>query len=118
MKSFIAWVKASAKSIVSVVGALLAVFVTALSDNQITAVEWWGIAVALATAVATYWVSNDVRTYAKAVVTFLGSISAVVVTSLADGHVDSAEWYGILVAVAAALAVYRVPNDPAIPPAP
>lgn len=50
--------------------------------------------------------------YMKTIVAILGAISTWGITAAADEGITSVEWYGLLGALAAALAVYGAPNTP------
>lgn len=51
--------------------------------------------------------------FRKALAAVLGAFATWGATAaVADGRVDSGEWWGLAVAVAAAFAVWLVPNDP------
>jgi NhaP-type Na+/H+ or K+/H+ antiporter len=51
--------------------------------------------------------------YRKTVVAIVGTvITWLAVAYVPDGHITRAEWYGLIIAIAAALGVYVAPNDP------
>lgn len=50
--------------------------------------------------------------YSKTIAAILGAISTWGITAAADEGINAVEWYGLLGALAAVLAVYSVPNKP------
>lgn len=56
------------------------------------------------------------KVYMKAVVALCGAVSTWGVTAAVDGHFDGVEWFGLVGAVGAALAVAMSPPN-AVPPA-
>jgi NhaP-type Na+/H+ or K+/H+ antiporter len=51
--------------------------------------------------------------YRKTIAAIVGTvITWLAVAYVPDGHITRAEWYGLIIAIAAALGVYVAPNDP------
>jgi hypothetical protein len=57
-----------------------------------------------------------VSRYAKTAAAFLGGVATWGATAVADNAVTPVEWFGLLAAVAAVLAVWGVPNSPPAEP--
>jgi len=53
---------------------------------------------------------NGLSRYSKTIAAILGAVSTWGITAAAEGGINAVEWYGLLGALAAALAVYGIPN--------
>lgn len=103
------------KAFVAIATAVLAVVVTALTDNAVTLVETLGIVVAGLTAVGVYLVPNlngSVGHYAKAVVAVVGVAVQAAVPLVVDGAFPPSAWLLVLLAALGALSVGITPNTP------
>lgn len=101
-----------AKAFVAVATAVLAVLVTAATDNVVSTSEVLGIAVAFLTAVGVYFVPNlsgSVGRYAKAIVAVLGTAVQAAVP-LVDGGWTTTSWLLVVLAALGALTVGIAPN--------
>lgn len=105
-----------AKSFVAILAAVLAVVVTALTDNVVTLVETIGIGVALATAVGVYLVPNldaGPGRYLKVIVAVVGTaLQAAGPLVLNDGTFPASGWLLVLLAALGAVSVGITPNAP------
>ena len=104
---------AYAKSFVAIVTAVLAVVVTALTDNAVSLMELLGIFVAGVTAIGVYLVPNlptGVGRYAKVAVAVVGTALQAAVPLATNGEVSLTGWLLIALAALGALSVGIVPN--------
>jgi hypothetical protein len=104
-----------AKALVAIATAVVALLVTALTDDVVTLVEVLGVGVAGVTAVGVYLVPNlpaGVGRYAKAAVAVVGTGVQAAIPLVTDGTITSSGWLLILLAVLGALSVGIVPNQP------
>ncbi|WP_460701735.1 hypothetical protein, partial [Myceligenerans halotolerans] len=102
-----------AKAIVAILTAALGVLVTALTDDVVTLVEVFGIAIALVSAVSVYLVPNlsdGVGRYAKAIVAVVGTALQAAVPLATEGTITTSGWLLILLAALGAVSVGIVPN--------
>lgn len=105
-----------AKAFVAVATAVLAVLVTALTDNVVTTSEVLGIAIAFLTAVGVYFVPNlpaGVGRWAKAIVAVVGTAVQAAVP-LVDGGWTTSSWLLVALAALGALTVGIAPNAPSV----
>lgn len=100
-----------AKALVAVLAAALTFLVSAMSDGNITNVEWTQLAIAAVTAVGVYVAPNIPEfPYTKTIVAALLAGLNLVVSALSDSTITTSEWLNIGLAVLAALGVYQVAN--------
>lgn len=103
------------KAFVAIATAVLAVLVTALTDNVVTVSEVLGISVAFLTAVGVYLIPNleaGVGRWAKAIVAVVGTAVQAAVP-LVDGGWTTSSWLLVALAALGALTVGIAPNAPA-----
>jgi hypothetical protein len=105
-----------AKAFVAILAAVLAVLVTALTDNIVTLAETIGIGVALVTAVGVYLVPNldtGPGRYLKLIVAVIGTaLQAAGPLVLNDGAFPPSAWLLVLLAALGAISVGITPNAP------
>lgn len=104
-----------AKAFVAVATAVIAVLVTALTDNVVTVSEVLGISIAFLTAVGVYLVPNleaGVGRWAKAIVAVVGT-AVQAAAPLVDGGWTTSSWLLVALAALGALTVGIAPNAPA-----
>ena len=104
---------AYAKSFVAIATAVLAVVVTALTDNAVSLMELLGIFVAGVTAIGVYLVPNlpvGVGRYAKLAVAVVGTALQAAVPLATNGEVSLTGWLLIALAALGAVSVGIVPN--------
>lgn len=102
-----------AKAFVAILTAVLAVLVTALTDNTVTLVEGLGIGVAGLTAVSVYLVPNldaGAGKYAKVIVAVVGTAAQAAVPLVVDGAFPPSAWLLVALAALGALSVGITPN--------
>lgn len=102
-----------AKALVAIATAVVALLVTALTDDVVTLVEVLGIFVAGVTAIGVYLVPNlpsGVGRYAKAAVAVVGTALQAAVPLATEGAITNSGWLLILLSVLGALSVGIVPN--------
>jgi hypothetical protein len=102
-----------AKALVAIATAVLALLVTALTDDVVTLVELLGISVAGVTAVGVYLVPNlpdGAGRYAKAGVAIVGTGVQAAIPLATAGMITTSGWLLILIAVLGAVSVGIVPN--------
>lgn len=102
------------KAFVAIVAAVLAVVITALTDNVVTLTEGLGIGVAFVTALSVYLVPNlpsGAGRYAKAAVAVVGTGLQAAVPLVVDGGFPSSAWLLVALAALGALSVGITPNS-------
>lgn len=107
-----------AKGIVAIVTAVVAMVVTALTDDVITMVEVLGIAAFVLNAVGVTLVRNGTSgaaRYAKAIVAVLFLAVQAAIPLVAEGSIPTSGWLLILLAGLSAFATEEIPNAPAGP---
>ncbi len=99
-----------AKSILAVVGAVLAALVGVMTDGVVTNVEWVNVAV-LGVGAAAIFAGPNVpgAKYTKVILAVLTAV-LVLLTSLITGGLSSSELLQLAVAGLTAAGVYAVPN--------
>lgn len=101
-----------AKSLLAVVATVITGIVAAMTDGNVTNVEWINIGIAAAGALAVFAAPNvPGARYTKA---FLAAVTAALVffaSAVTDG-ISHAELLQAIVVVLGALGVYAVPNTP------
>jgi len=105
-----------AKAFVAVATAVLAVLVTAVTDDVVTTSEALGISVAFLTAVGVYLIPNleaGVGRWAKAIVAVAGTAVQAAVP-LVDGGWTTSSWLLVALAALGALTVGIAPNAPSL----
>jgi hypothetical protein len=105
-----------AKAIVAMLGAVVAMIVTALTDNVVTSVEVLGMVAFVLNAIGVELVRNQatgILRHAKAIVAvgFLAVQTAIPL--VATGEITTSGWLLILLAGLSAFAVDTIPNAPA-----
>lgn len=107
-----------AKAFVAILTAVLAVLVTALTDNVVTLVEVIGISVAGVTAVGVYLVPNldaGPGRHLKLIVAVIGTgLQAAGPLVLNDGAFPPSAWLLVLLAALGAVSVGITPNAPPV----
>lgn len=103
-----------AKAIVAILAAVVALLVSALTDDHVTLTEVLTIFTAGVTAVGVYLVPNlpaGVGRFAKAAVAVVGTGIQAAIPLASDGAITNSGWLLILLAVLGAVSVGIVPNQ-------
>jgi hypothetical protein len=103
-----------AKAIVAILAAVVALLVSALTDDVVTLVEVLGIFTAGVTAIGVYLVPNlpsGVGRFAKAAVAVVGTGIQAAIPLATEGAITNSGWLLILLAVLGAVSVGIVPNQ-------
>jgi len=106
-----------AKAIVAIIGAALAVLVTAVNDGVLTPLEMVTVTIAVLTSVGVYLVPNlssGAQRYAKGAVAFLGAglaaLALVLTGALGWADVSLSDWLTVILAALGGVGVVVVPN--------
>lgn len=107
------------KTIVSILAATVAVLGAALTDGEISAIEWINIGIAFVTALGVYQFANEgegFSRYKKGIVAFAGAALAALLTLAGSAEVfnfidvTSADWITVALAGLGAIGVTTLPN--------
>lgn len=94
----------------AVIATAISAIVAAMTDNDISSVEWVNVGIAAVTAAAVFAAPNvpGAKT-TKAILAVLMAVLSFFVTAISDG-VTMSEWLQVIVIASGALGVYAVPN--------
>lgn len=109
-KNYLASLKPYGKSVLAILGTVIAGLITALTDNNVSDAEWVNIAILGVGAVAVFFGPNT--QYAKYTKTVLSGLTAGLITlqSAITNGVTQTETLQIVLAVLTAIGVYTVGN--------